>query len=87
MQRRTNVSIFCIHMSSLYDVPQSTYRGRVEIWEVHTVWQRPLYGVYTIMMGKLAKDGDGGDARPPPFTLFTIMFKVAVDSPAVIHSP
>ncbi len=46
------------------------------------MWQRPLSGVYTIMMEKFAKDGDGGDARPPPFTLFTITYKVAVNAQA-----
>ncbi len=29
------------------------------------------------MIEKLAQAGEGGGARPPPFTLFTIMFEVA----------
>ncbi len=41
---------------------------------VHTEWQRPLSGVHYIMRG--------GGACPPPFTLFTITYKVAVYAPA-----
>ncbi len=33
-------------------------------------------------MGKLAQAGEGGGARPPPFTLFSITYKVAVYAPA-----
>ncbi len=32
--------------------------------------------------GKSALAGEGGGARPPPFTLFTITYKVAVYAPA-----
>jgi hypothetical protein len=32
--------------------------------------------------GKLAQTGKGGGARRPPFTVFTIMYKVVVHSPA-----
>ncbi len=31
---------------------------------------------------KLAQAGEGGGARPPPFTLITIPYKVAVYTPA-----
>ncbi len=46
--------------------------------EIHTEWQRPLFGVHSIMMDYLVQPGEGGGARPPPFTLFTITYKVAV---------
>jgi hypothetical protein len=50
---------------------------------VHTVWQRPLSGVHSIMMEKLAQAAEGrGGARPPPFTIFTITYKVVVNAPA-----
>ena len=34
------------------------------------------------MRVKLAKAGEGGGARPPPFITFTITIKVAVYTPA-----
>ncbi len=34
------------------------------------------------MMEKLAQAGQGGGARQPPFTIFTITYKVAVYAPA-----
>jgi hypothetical protein len=34
------------------------------------------------MMEKLTQAGEVGGASPPPFTIFTIMFKVAVYAPA-----
>jgi hypothetical protein len=46
--------------------------------KVYTEWQRPLSGVHSIMMEKLVQAGEGGDARPPPFIIFTITYKVAV---------
>jgi hypothetical protein len=63
------------------------YAGR---WghRVHIDWQRPLSalsGVHSIMMEKLAQAGEGGGARPPPFTLFTITYKVS-DTPPLISS-
>ncbi len=33
-------------------------------------------------MEKLAQAGEGGDARPPPFIIFTITYKVAVYAPS-----
>jgi hypothetical protein len=46
-----------------------------------------FYSLLSIMMEKSALAGDGGGA--PPFTLFTITYKVAVYTPAKrqIHSP
>ncbi len=44
----------------------------------YTEWQRPLSGVHSIMMEKLAQAG----ARLPPSTLSTIMYKVVVYAPA-----
>ncbi len=46
----------------------------------YTEWQRPLSGVNSIMMVKSAQPGvdGGGGARPPPFTIVTITYKVAV---------
>ncbi len=44
---------------------------------VHTVWQRPLFGLHSIMMEKFGQDG--GVASPPPFTVSsTITYKVVV---------
>ncbi len=34
------------------------------------------------MMEKLAQADEVGGARPPPFTLFTFKYKVAVNAPA-----
>ncbi len=45
---------------------------------VHSEWQWPLSGVYSIMMVKSAQPGEGGDARPSPFTLATIASKFVV---------
>jgi hypothetical protein len=33
----------------------------------HTEWQRPLSGVHSIMMEKIAKAGEGGECTPTPF--------------------
>ncbi len=38
--------------------------------------------LHFIMMEKSALAGEGGGARPTPFTLFTITYKVAVYAPA-----
>ncbi len=46
---------------------------------VHTEWQRPLSGLHS-MMEKLAQASEGGGARPPPFSIFTITCKVAVSA-------
>ncbi len=45
---------------------------------VHTEWQRPLSGLKSILMEKLAQASVGGGACPLPFTIFTITYKVAV---------
>ncbi len=45
-------------------------------------WQWPLSGVHTIMMVNSAQPGEGGGARPPPFTLSTITSKVVLNAPA-----
>jgi hypothetical protein len=46
---------------------------------VHTEWQLPLSGVHSIMMEKLAQpDGGGRPARPPPFPISIITYKVVV---------
>jgi hypothetical protein len=50
--------------------------------KVHTERQPPLSGVHPIMMEKLAHAGDGGGTPPPPFTIVTISYKVAVYAPA-----
>jgi hypothetical protein len=45
---------------------------------MHTEWQRPLSGVHSIVMVKSAQPGAyGGGVHPPPFTLSTIISKVA----------
>jgi hypothetical protein len=46
-----------------------------------TELQQSLSGVHSIMRVKLALAGEGGGARPPPFTTFTPS-KVAVYVPA-----
>jgi hypothetical protein len=46
---------------------------------VHTEWKWPISGVHSIMMEISALAGEGvRGARPPPFTLFTITYNVAV---------
>jgi hypothetical protein len=45
-------------------------------------WQWPLSGVHSIMMVKSARSGEGGDARPLPFTLSNLTSKVVVYAPA-----
>ncbi len=51
---------------------------------VHTEWQRPRSCVHSIMIyRKLAQAGEGGGARPPPSTVFTITYKVALH----LHAP
>jgi hypothetical protein len=47
----------------------------------YTEWQRPLSGIHSIMMEKLAQAGEFGGCRPLPFTLSTIMYKVVVYAP------
>jgi len=63
----------------------SRSRGPIEVSE-HRVPQsgncRFLAYVHSIMMEKLAQVGKGGGARPPPFIIFTITYKVAVCAPA-----
>jgi hypothetical protein len=49
---------------------------------VHTEWQPPLFGIHSLMMEKLAQAGEGGSARPPPYTIVTITYKVSVCAPA-----
>ncbi len=49
---------------------------------VHTEWQLPLSGVHSIMMEKLAQSSEGGGARPSPFTISTITYKVVTYAPA-----
>ncbi len=48
----------------------------------YTKWQWPFSGVHSIVMVKSAQHDEGGGARPPPFTLSTIMSKVVVYTPA-----
>jgi hypothetical protein len=40
-----------------------------------------ISGVHSITMEKVAQAGEGGGARPPPFTIFTVTYKVAVYDP------
>ncbi len=48
----------------------------------HTEWQRPFSGVHSVMMEELDQTGECGGARPPPFTIVTITYKVPVYAPA-----
>ncbi len=50
---------------------------------MHTEWQLPLSGVYSIMVEKLAQPGEGGGGGcHPPFTISTITYKVVMGAPA-----
>jgi hypothetical protein len=49
---------------------------------LHTEWQWPLSDVHSIMMVNQPSLVRGGGARLPPFTLFTITYKVVVYAPA-----
>ncbi len=41
---------------------------------VHTEWQRPLSGVHSIMMGKLAQPGEGGGwVHVHPLSLYLLI--------------
>jgi hypothetical protein len=51
--------------------PQSTQSGN-----------RTLSGGLSIMMEKLAQNGEGGGARPPPFTISVITYKVVMNARA-----
>jgi hypothetical protein len=66
-------------------------RNTDESYREHTEWQRPLSGVHSIVMEKLAQAGVGEGARPPLFTIFTITYKVAMYAPAeradILYSP
>ncbi len=45
----------------------------------YTEWQRPLSGIHSIMMEKLTQAGEvRGVARPSPFTISTLTYKVVV---------
>jgi hypothetical protein len=48
----------------------------------YTEWQRPLIGIYSIMMEKVAQAGEGRGARPSPFCSSTITNKVMLYAPA-----
>ncbi len=48
----------------------------------HRVYTQSGNGVHSIMMEKSALVGESWGARPPPLTLFTITYKVAVYAPA-----
>jgi len=57
---------------------------------VHKEWQLPLSSVHSIMMENLAQPGEGGGARPSPFTISSITCKVAeytLHLRGQIHSP
>ncbi len=53
---------------------------------VHTEWQLPISGVRSIIMEKAAWLMRVGGARPPPLTLGTITYKVAVYTPYFIST-
>jgi hypothetical protein len=63
--------------SECFDVTEGVHH------RVQTEWQLPLSGVHSNMMEKLAQPGDSGGrgARPPPFTISTITYKVGVYAP------
>ncbi len=55
----------------------------------YTEWQQPLFGIYSIMMEKLAQAGKVGGACPIPFNLSKITYKVwsTLQLRGQIHSP
>jgi hypothetical protein len=79
-------------LSSKVDLAKSGASVTVAPWEpvaahrrVHKEWQRPLSGVHSIHHdGKISPGwwGWGGGASSPPFTIFTITYKVVVYGPA-----
>ncbi len=55
----------------------------MDVLAEYTEWQWPLSGVYSISDGKISPGlVKVGGARPPPFTVSTIMSKVVVYAPA-----
>ncbi len=52
----------------------------------YTEWQLPLSGLHYIMIEKLAQAGERGGARPPPFTLVSITYKVPVYAPEAVDT-
>ncbi len=63
-------------------------RASAESPTEHTEWQRPFSGVHSIMMEKLAHDGEGGGCTPTPiFTISNTTFKVVVYAPAERAEP
>ncbi len=54
---------------------------------VHTEWQLPLSCIHSITMEKSAQPGDGGGARPLPFTISTITYKVVVYASEGTYTP
>jgi hypothetical protein len=70
----------CIHV--LYTTILRTCSNSVDAVYAPPERQWPLSGVHSIMMEKLVQPGEGGGARPPPFTISTITHKVVVYFPA-----
>jgi hypothetical protein len=56
-------------------VPQSSHRVAI------AMLQLPFSGAHSIMMGKFSQPGVGVGARPSPFTISTITYKVVVYVP------
>jgi hypothetical protein len=50
----------------------------VDNHRVHREWERPLSGVHSIMIEKLAQAVEGGGVHAQSLSLFTITYKVAV---------
>ncbi len=78
-----------LHLCHKHNVQENTCNCTGTNWPQvttiqYTQWQRPLSGVQSIMMEKLAQagEGEGGGARPPPFTVSTITYKVEEYAPA-----
>jgi hypothetical protein len=61
---------------------RETYTEYEPCWpghRVHIEWQRPLSGVHSIMMEKLAQPGEGGGCTPTLFNnIVNITYKIAV---------
>jgi hypothetical protein len=59
-------------------------RHRRYVWYTHRVHRVATVAFWRTFHheGKIAQAGEGGGARHPPFTIFTITSKVAVYAPA-----
>ncbi len=76
MLTNTSVNFACVYWSGAFSSLCWEHR-------VHTEWQRPLSGVHSIMMEKLAQPGvEVGGCTPTPVHYLTITYQVVMYAPA-----